>query len=85
MTGDKCEIQEGNRSERGKLSYMWAKADCKLDAKTFTAKDSFGHDVKFEVVGTALFDEQMKTSIGTKVADLAAGKAKQAELAAKKE
>lgn len=52
--------------------------------ETFTAKDSFGHDVKLEVSGTALFDEQMKESTGTKVADLAAGKAKQAELAARK-
>jgi hypothetical protein len=84
MTGDSCEIQSGNQSENGKLSFLWEKTECRLDSKSFTAKDSFGHDVKFEVSGTALFDEQMKKSIAIKVADLAAGKAKQAELAATK-
>jgi len=82
-TGDTCERQEGNQSDKGKLSYMWKKVDCALDAKSFAAKDLFDHDVKLEVSGAALWDSQMKSSTATKVASLDAGKAKQAELAKK--
>lgn len=82
-TGDTCERQEGNKSENGKLSYMWEKTDCALDAKSFSAKDLFGHDVKLEVAGSSLWDDQMKTSTATKVASLDEGKAKQKELAKK--
>ena len=82
-TGDTCERQEGNESKAGKLSYMWKKVDCALDAKSFAAKDTFEHDVKLDVSGSALWDSQMKESTATKVASLEAAKAKQAELAKK--
>lgn len=82
-TGDTCESVEGNESNKGKLSYIWKKVDCKVDAKSFSAKDMFDRDVSLDVSGAALWDAQMKDSIATKVASLDAGKAKQAELAKK--
>jgi hypothetical protein len=82
-TGDACELQAGNKSEKGKLSYMWEKAECTVDAKSFSGKDTFGRTATFEIAGTALYDEQMKSSVASKVANLDAGKAKQAELAKK--
>ncbi|MDB4962596.1 MAG: hypothetical protein JWP01_2595 [Myxococcales bacterium] len=82
-TGDTCEIQAGNQSKRGKLSYLWEKTECTVDATSFSGKDQFDRTAKLQIAGTALYDEQLKTSVATKVADLAAGKAKQAELATK--
>ncbi|MFN0253898.1 MAG: hypothetical protein ACKV2T_43945 [Kofleriaceae bacterium] len=74
---------DNQRSKGGKLSYLWEKVDCTTDATKFAAKNQFDRDVTLEIAGTTLYDDQMKNSVATKVADIAAGKAKQAEIAKK--
>ncbi len=81
-TGDKCEIQDGNKSdEKGKLSYMWKTTDCKVDATSFAAKDLFNHDVKLTISNQALFDKNLQGNVATRFASLDEAKAKQAALA----
>jgi hypothetical protein len=82
-TGETCEIVEGDESKGGKLAHIWAATSCTADASKFTTKDRFNNDVALQIAGTALFDDQMKQNVATKVADLEAGKAKLAELTKK--
>lgn len=79
-SGDTCELVTGDVDDGGTRSHTWKATPCTADATTFTATDRFDRELALHIDGRALFDDQLKGSPAIEVADLAAGKAKQAEL-----